>query len=83
MPMQFSQSTFLEMLLSSRNILTRWQISDNLFPSPTTIEDFGFRIAETPLEVDDRPSVGTLLSEIVWVLEVELVVGAAFIQTFC
>jgi hypothetical protein len=75
--MEFSHSSFLQMLLSSCNIRTSGDISDDLLSSPAAIEDPGLGIAEAPFEVDDGAGICALSAEIVGVLKVELVICSA------
>jgi hypothetical protein len=76
--MEFSHSSLLQMLLGSCNVCTSGDISDDLLASPTTIEDPGLGIAETPFEVDDGAGICALSAEIVGVLKVKLVICSAW-----
>jgi len=67
MPMQLPKRTFLQVLLSSSNIMTCRQIGNSLFPSPSTIEDSSFGVAKAPLKVWDNTIVGALSTQIVWI----------------
>jgi len=78
MPMKFSHSTFLQMLLRTSNITTGWDISDDLLARPTTIKDPGLGIAEAPFEVWNGSSICALSAEIVGVLEIYLVIRSAW-----
>lgn len=76
MPMEFSHSSLLQMLLGSSNIYAGWDISENLLASPTAIEDPCLGLAEAPFQVDNGASICAFSTEIVRVLEVDLMVGS-------
>lgn len=65
------------MKLSTSNILTRGEISDNLLSNPTTFQDTRSRVGEAPFEVWDNAVVCGLLAQIIGILQVQLMVGAA------
>jgi hypothetical protein len=75
--MKLSDSTLLQVLLGGGDIMTLWQVLDNLFTNPTSIEDFGLRIAESPFEVGHGTLVGCLLTKVGRVVDINLVVGTA------
>lgn len=78
MPVQLAQSTLLEMQLGAGNVVALGQIGDDLLADPTTIVDVGLALAEAPLQALDAATVGGLAAKVVGVLEVECVVGAAW-----
>jgi hypothetical protein len=67
------------MLLSTSDIVARWQIRNNLLSCPATVKDPGSGIAETPAKVGNYPIVCALSSEIVGLLEIELVVCSSLV----
>ena len=73
-PMKFSWSTLLKMLLCTRNIMAWRQVGHNLFTSPSTIKNLGFRITGTPFQIWNKTSVSTFCPEIIWIGKVNLVV---------
>ena len=78
MPVQLAQSTLLEMQLGAGDVVALGQIGDDLLADPTTIVDVGLALAEAPLQALDVATVGGLAAKVVGVLEVECVVGAAW-----
>lgn len=55
MPMQLTNRSLLEMLLSSRNVLTSREVIDDLFANPAARIDLGFGVAEAPFKVRYGP----------------------------
>ena len=74
--MKLSDRPLGQMLLCGRNILTRREIGDQLLADPSSIQKTRLRVGECPLEVHDIAIVGWLAAQIVWVLEIELLVRA-------
>lgn len=70
MPMQLSNSTLLQVLLGSRNIMTSRKIRSDLFPGPATREDIGLGVGESPFQVLNVTTVSILLAQIIWILQV-------------
>jgi hypothetical protein len=62
------------MLLSGSDIFAGWDIGDDLLANPATVEDLGLRITKAPFEVWDRASICAFRTQIVGVLQVNLVV---------
>jgi len=72
--MQLSDGTLLQMLLRSRNIMACRQVCDDLLASPSTIENPCFGVTEAPFQIWHDAIVSALCAEIVWVLEIDLLV---------
>lgn len=70
MPMEFSDSTLLQVLLSSRDVMTGREIGGDLFTDPTTREDVGLGVRESPFQVGDITLVPVLLTQVIRVLQV-------------
>lgn len=79
-PVKLTHSTLGQVLLSSGNVVTRRQISDDLLTNPSTVQDTGLGVGETPLEVGNDTLISGLLTKAVGVLEVNLLVGSAYLQ---
>lgn len=79
MPMQLSYCSTLDMLLSRCNIVTLRQVLNDLLADPASVEDTGLGIREPPFQVRDHAAVSRLPAEVVWVLSVDCIVGAACI----
>lgn len=77
MPVEFSNSSLDEMLLSARDIMARWQVLDDLFTDPTAFQETSLGVGEAPFEVGNNAVVSGLLTQVVWVLEVKFLVCAA------
>ena len=58
--MEFTKSTFLQVLLSSGNVVTLRQIRDDLLTDPPAIEQSCLRVGEPPLEVRYHTIVSAL-----------------------
>lgn len=78
MPVKLANGTLLQMLLCAGNVVTGRQISNDLLAHPTTLEDARLGVGEAPFQVGHRAGVGRLLSEVVWVLDIQRMVGAAY-----
>ena len=68
----------MQMLLSGSNVMGTGQVCYDLSSGPSTIKDLGLGVAEAPLEVDHRAGICALACEVIWVLEVDLLVRAAW-----
>lgn len=93
MPMKFTKSSLLQMLLGSGNIvafpvstikliqpygvLPLGQVLDDLVSGPASIENFGLGVREAPLQVGNGATVSGLLAQVVGILKIQLVVCAA------
>ncbi len=77
MPVEFSDSSLDEMLLSARDVMAGWQILDDLFTDPTTLQETSLGVGEAPFKIGNNAVVSRLLAKVVWVLEVKLLVCAA------
>jgi hypothetical protein len=72
MPVEFSQGTLLEMLLSACNVRACRNVSDDLLADPATREEPGLGLTEAPFQVGYGAGVGALSPEIVRILEIKL-----------
>lgn len=77
-PVKLAEGALPEMKLGSSNVVALGQISDDLLADPTTIVDVGLALTEAPLQALDAATVGGLTAKVVGVLEVNCVVGAAW-----
>jgi hypothetical protein len=77
--MKFPDGALLQMLLGSCNVMALWQILYNLLTHPASVEDFGLRIRESPFQVRYGSGIGALFAQIGRVIEVDLMVCAAFV----
>jgi hypothetical protein len=66
------------MLLGCSNVSASWDICDNLLASPTAIEDFRLGLAEAPFQIGNGASICAFSTEIVRVLEVDLMVCSTY-----
>jgi hypothetical protein len=64
MPMKLTRSAFLQMLLSSRNIMALGQILQDLFADPSAVENLGFGVGKPPFQIGYGSSIGALFSKI-------------------
>lgn len=55
--------------------MARGQVLNNLLTNPTSLQDPRLGVRKTPLEVRNNTIVSGLLTEVVWVLEIKLLVG--------
>lgn len=76
--MQFTTGTFLQMLLGTSNVSASRQIRDDLLSCPATLEDSRPGVAETPLQIWNDSIVSGLSSKIVWILDVQLMIGPSW-----
>jgi hypothetical protein len=75
--MEFPDSTLRQVLLGSRDVMALREVGDDLLADPSPLENSGLGIGKTPFQIRDHSVVGGLLAQIVWVLEVDLLVRAA------
>jgi hypothetical protein len=73
-PMKFSVCALLDMLLSSSDIMTLWQVLDDLLTNPTTIQQTRLGVREAPFEVWHDTIVGGLTTQIIWIRDINLLV---------
>lgn len=76
MPMELSTRPFFQMHLACRKIHADRKVSHNLFPHPPSIEKQLMRIRKAPFQVRNNSIVGGLRAKIVWVLEVDFLIGS-------
>jgi hypothetical protein len=63
-PVQFTNSALLQMLLSSGDVVADRQVVVDLFADPSTWIDSGFGITKAPLEIGYSAGVGALLAQV-------------------
>lgn len=76
-PVELTNGALDQVLLGTRDVMARGKILDDLLTDPTTLQKTSLGIREAPLEVGNNAIVRRLTTEVVWVLEIELLVGAA------
>jgi hypothetical protein len=54
-----------------------WQVLEDLFADPTTVQETSLGVREAPLQVGDDTVICRLPSEVVRVLKTKLLVGTA------
>src|SRR4051794_19246769 len=77
MPVELSDSTLLKMLLRSGYVVTLGQVLYHLFAYPAAIEEFGFRVGESPFQVWHCACIRSLFTKVGWVVKIDLMVGAS------
>lgn len=78
--MKLTDSTLLEMLLSTSDIMTLRQVLNDLLSGPAAIEELGLRLREAPLHIWDKSIVSTRGSQLVGVLKVIGLVGSTWVK---
>lgn len=73
--MQLANSTLLQVLLGTSNVMALWQVLDNLFSGPTSGEQSCLGLGETPLHIGHESIIGARGAELVGVLDIENFVG--------
>ena len=76
MPMELSSATLLQVLLGTGDVMTCWEIRGNLLSCPTSGEDVGLGVGESPFQIGDISIVSLLLTQVIWILQVNGLVGA-------
>lgn len=56
------------------------KVLNNLFPNPAAFQQTRLGIGEAPLEVGNNPIIGRLAAEVIRILEIELLVGTAYLR---
>lgn len=77
MPVKFTDRALGQVLLRAGYVVARGQIGDDLLADPAALEDARLGVGEAPFQVGHDAGVGRLLTQVVGVLQVELLVGAA------
>lgn len=77
MPVELTNGALDQMLLGTRDVVARGKILDDLLTNPTTLQKTSLGIGEAPLEVGNNAVIRRLTTEVVGVLEIKLLVGAA------
>jgi hypothetical protein len=77
MPVEFTNGTLDQMLLGTRDVMARGKILDDLLTNPTTLQKTSLGIGEAPFEVGNNTVIRRLTTEVIRVLEIKLLVGAA------
>lgn len=75
MPVQFTDSTLLQVLLGTGNIMTLGEILNDLLARPATREQSGLRLREAPLDIGHEAVVSARGAQLIRDLEVDLLVG--------
>lgn len=57
--------------------MARGQVLNDLLTNPTSLQDPCLGVGKAPLEVRNNTIVSGLLTEVVWVLEIKLLVGSS------
>lgn len=79
--MSLPDGPLLEVLLGGSDVVALRQVLHDLLADPAAVEDAHLGVGEAPLQVGHDAVVRWLLAEIVGVLQVELLVGAACAAT--
>lgn len=79
-PVQLPNSTFLQMLLSPRDVMALRKVLKNLFPRPSAREKPCLRVRKAPFDIRNVAVVGARGTEVVRVLEVQGFVGATLMS---
>lgn len=82
MPVQFTNSAFLQVLLSTSNIGALRKILNDLLSRPATWKQLSLRLGETPLDVGNEAVISLGRAKLVGVLEIHGLVGSACCQAF-
>lgn len=64
MPVKFTNSAFLQVLLCGCDVVALRQIIVDLLTDPATGEDSGLRVGKAPLEVWHGARIGALLTQV-------------------
>ena len=79
-PVQLPNSTFLQMLLSPRDVMALRKVLKNLFPRPSAREQPCLRVRKAPFDIRNVAVVGARGTEVIRVLEVQGFVGATLMS---
>lgn len=82
MPVQLTGSPLLQVLLGTSNIMTLWQILNDLLAGPTAREQFGLRLRETPLDVGNEAIVRGRGTKLIWILQIHSLVRSTYGKVF-
>lgn len=74
MPVQLTNCSLGQVLLSPGNVMALREVSDDLLPDPTAFEYSRFGIRKAPFQIRHDATICRLATEVVWILKVELVV---------
>jgi hypothetical protein len=78
--MELTERALLQVLLSRGDIRAGRNIGHDLLTTPATVEDLGLGVREAPFQVHDQTGISRLFTQVVRVLEIELVVGPTLIS---
>lgn len=81
MPVKLADRALAQVLLRAGNVVARGQVGDDLLAHPAAFEDARLGVGEAPFQVGHGAGVGRLLAQVVGVLQVERLVGAACVQS--
>lgn len=75
MPMELPRRSFFQMHLACGEIRANGKIAHDLLSHPPSIEKSLMRIRQAPFQVRNDSIIGSLRTQIVWILEVNLRIG--------
>lgn len=75
--MKLTDSSLLQMLLGTCNVVTGRQVSHDLFTNPAALENSGLGVGKAPLQVGDDAIVCGLTAQVVWVGNIDRVVSSS------
>ena len=75
--MELAYCALGEMLLRGRDVVALGQVLDDLLAEPSSLEEPRFGVGEPPLQVGDNASICRLLTEVVWVGNIDLPICAS------
>ena len=78
--MQLADSTLLQVLLSAGNVVTLWQVLDDLLSRPATWEQSGLRLRKAPLHIGHEAIVRARGAELIRVLKIKSLVGTTWLN---
>jgi hypothetical protein len=65
-------------LLGASNIMTLWQILNDLLARPTARKQPSLRLRETPLDVGNEAIVGGRGTKLIWILQIDGLVRSTY-----
>lgn len=70
MPVQFTDSTLLQVLLGTGDIVALGKVLDDLLTRPTSGKEFGLGLRETPFDIGHKAIISAAGTELVGVLSI-------------
>lgn len=77
MPVQLTDSPLLQMLLGTGDVMALRQILNDLFTGPAAVEQLCLTLREAPFHIGDEAVVSAWGAELIWVLQVDGLVGSS------